>query len=522
MKRHSSSNKHHKAGIYRPKKQQIKRKKGAPKAKLSLAFRRAAADFLARGRAPLSIALIYNPTSEAALKRYGTHDNHISDDPFVAHDAQALRALGHTVKCIPISYGNIEQIQGIKADFVMNFCEGTSLDGDPGVEVLAALERRVVPFSGVGSAPYHLSNDKWAMKAALVAAGVPVPHGAVMGHGALAMPSSLKFPLFVKPRYGFGSLEISSKSHVTDEKSLRAAVARVVKNTGADAIIEEYIDGRELSVGVLGNENRVVVMPPIEIKFGKSYGNIPRVRTYDTKNNTKSPLYWDFSVECPADLPRGMRAKVEETAKRAYLAIGGDGFGRVDIRLSKDGTPHVLEANGNCSLEESPAVSDCGIFVLISRAIGWSYPETLARLIGAGFYRPLRRYRMPMLSMRRLNGKISVHSTSSIRKGAIVCPVGALLPAPSGTPKDQIVVDSGKNKLFAEPHVRFLSHSDNPNLFVQRSRNKFWLVTGRSIRTGEEFTLDRRIASMPEAALVEANPPEFAAALMPISQRRIR
>src|SRR5205823_4219250 len=133
---------------------------------------------------------------------------------------------------------------------------------------------------------------------------------------------------FVKPRYGLGSEGIDANSMVLNRKEAQAAIARVLTATGVDALLEEFIEGREVTVGVIGSGNRVAVMPPLEIQFGKAYDNQPLIRMHDTKSDANSPLYWDFHTVCPAPLPPEVNKRIEDIALRAYRAVGADGYGR--------------------------------------------------------------------------------------------------------------------------------------------------------------------------------------------------
>jgi hypothetical protein len=161
------------------------------------------------------------------------------------------------------------------------------------------------------------------------------------------------------------------------------------------------------------------------------------------------------------------------------------------MRLSSDGVPYVLEVNANPSLETGEHLQDCGMFVLAARALGWDYPKTVAHIVGAGLLREVRRYRAPRLLIGNRNG-IEPYSSFSIRRGALVAPLGPLR-APAKNLKEgqiQLTTSSGA-ELYADPHVRFMKHSETPNLQLQVSRNRLWLAASRPIKAGESFSIDR-------------------------------
>jgi D-alanine-D-alanine ligase len=450
-------------------------------------------EFLELGSRPMRVAYLYNadPGADAPASLPDEAPPHGGTYAFVATETAALRSLGHEVIELGITYQNLHTLRSLNADFVFNGCEGNGVDSTPGVEVILALEKRPLPFSGVGSGPYHLTCDKFKMKQVLAAAGVPVPVGTALSHPEAALSPRLRYPLFVKPRYGFASEGISANSRVTDEAACRTAVENLTQLTGLDAVVEEFIPGREITVGVIGNSLEMVVLPPLEVRFGKAYRGKPRIRMHDTKDNPSSPLYWGFHTECPAGLPPETERRVMETAQEAYRAVGGDGFGRVDIRLAKDGTPYVLEVNGNCSLEEALDEHDAGMMPLMARALGWSYAELLARLIGAGLRRPIKRYRSPKLLLRREGSDISAHSALNLKKGVRVAPVGTISRALCQFQVASPLFSSCGSPLHVEPHLRYLSHAEQPNLAVENHSGGLWLVTTRTIKSGEELTLDR-------------------------------
>lgn len=460
-----------------------------PQAVLSPEYREADEEFFRAGSEPRSVTLLYNKDELPAGQPIDAHfgPGEFRDDLFVEPERLALSELGHEVTPLGVSYRNLQLLQDITSEFVFNTCDGTGLDGDPGIEVLIALEKKVIPYSGVGSAPTHLTNDKFLMKACLAARGVAVPAGTTMANPADKLPPGLTYPLFVKPRYGWGSQGVDQYSVVRSDKELAAAVEKIIKLSGIDAIVEEYIDGRELTVGVIGTGDKIVVMPPLEVRFGREYEGIPKVRMYETKQDTNSPLYWGFNTCCPAPVPEDVLKRIELTARDAYQAVGADGFGRVDIRLGADGVPYVLEVNANCSLEYADNQHDAGVFVLISKALGWSFSDALARILGAGLRRPIRAYRLPKMTLRQENGAISALSTISVQKGALLAPLGRFV---RGRRLDRCINGSAGQKLRPEPNARFMAHSTQPNVGLYFSRGTYWLQALRALKADELLTFD--------------------------------
>ena len=478
-------------------------------------YRQTAHEFLEEGKKPLDLALLYNSDLAKSYSSLSCSCSHkspgadesrrllsdsgagglVRDDRFVSHEMESLQALGHRVVPLGLNYSNLESLRRLSCDFAFNCCEGTGLDGDIGLEAISILESRVIPFSGVGSAPFALTNDKWIMKQTLKAAGAPVPEGFTAVGGGRDLPTGLRFPLFVKPRFGFGSQGVSEKSVVYDEQQCREACERILALTGTDPLVEEYIPGREITVGIIGGGGKIVVMPPLEVEFDEPYLGQPKIRMFDTKNNPESSLYWGFHTICPAPLGAEEAARVEQVALTAYLAVEADGYGRVDMRLGSDGVPYVLEVNGNCSLEELPDEHDCAILPLIGRSLGWSYPKLLAHIIGAGKLRPLRRYRPARMVMRKEGEKIVCRATRNIPKGTLIQKAGHFFVPSVGADEQLFLYNKNAAPLFpGEPHVRFMLHSAQANAALQWARGALWLAAVRTIKEGEELTLDRRQA----------------------------
>lgn len=434
---------------------------------------------------PLDLVLVYGATSgiRSGLPTDGLPD---VDDAAMAPEVAALAELGHRVRLLGVTYDTLQALDSLAADFVFNYCDGTGLDGSPGTEVIFALERRGLPFSGAGSWSYWLTNDKWGSKLALAAAGVPVPSGCVLAAPDAELPASLAFPLIVKPRDGFGSLGVDAGSVVHDAAAARRAVERLTGEYHCDALVEQYVDGREVTVGLIGPSARPWVLPPLEVQFGPAYRDLPRIRTFETKHDAASELYWGFRPLCPAPLSPALTRRVQQVARRAYRAVGGDGYARVDLRLAADGTPYVLEVNSNCSLEVGEEPQDCGMLPLAARGMGWSYPELLGRIIAAGLRRQ-RPARQAPLAARWVAGETATHALADRRAGDRLLALGTADPA----------------EALHDPAVRHLGHSPVPNLRLVADGEGLWLAAARRIRAGDALTLDRSRAPAQVAAAVE-------------------
>ncbi len=185
---------------------------------------------------------------------------------------QAVEEAGFEPVVAPVHLANVEDTVGaLDCDVVINLCDGSGADRDglPGLEAIAALERRGLPYTGARAEAYRLGCDKVAMKERFRAGSVPTPAFQVFARPDEPLDPDMagRFPLIVKPCDAGGSAGINLKSVVADEAALRERIAAIHATYG-DALVEEYIDGRELTVGVLGSGRDLVVFPPLEVEFG--------------------------------------------------------------------------------------------------------------------------------------------------------------------------------------------------------------------------------------------------------------
>lgn len=337
-----------------------------------------------RERRPRVSVLCCDPGSP--LKSRGEEDydyEHAeeSDRAFV----RALEDAGFEVSWCPAHLENLDRVvDALDCDVVFNLCDGSGpgLDNYPGVEAIEALERRGLPYTGSRAEPYRTSISKVTMKERFVAAGVPTAPWQLMTSPDEPLIEGLRErPLFVKPHDAGGSagVHLSSIIDAGDEAALRARVAEIFADYGS-ALVEEYIDGREVTVGLLGIGDRAKALPPLEVRFGEAFPAGKGIRTHETKWDTSSPLYGSFELLCPAPLTLAATRRILRVAREAYQAIDGAGYGRVDMRVDARG-PWVLEVNMNCSLEYGESASDCAMYPFAAQAAGISFPQLLTRMI---------------------------------------------------------------------------------------------------------------------------------------------
>jgi len=296
-----------------------------------------------------------------------------------------LRAMGHDVRQLGLddSLGPLHrELDRSRPDIVFNLLLELRDSGGYEPHVVAALEARGVSYTGCNSEGLVLARDKALSKTLLRAYGVPVPDFAAIALGSRARRVAIDFPVIVKPNDGSGSVAISEDAIVQDAEALAQRVALLHDRYGLSVIVERFIAGRELTVGLLGN-SRPTALPVMETEFGKLPDTAPRILTRRLKWDL--PHRRELGVECiPArGLAAADRARVSDVARRAFRALRLSGFARVDVRLAADGAAYVVDVNPNADLDTADELA------LAAAAAGLSHHDLLQRVLDLGLgFRP--------------------------------------------------------------------------------------------------------------------------------------
>lgn len=295
----------------------------------------------------------------------------------------ALRKTGHTVSIL--GAGRVDAVvTGIaeqKPDIVFNLTE--SFDGDRRFDrnIAALLEMLGVPFTGTGSAGLMLSRDKGLCKQLLSLHRIRVP-GFINPplNRAVRVPKSLRYPMIVKPAYEDGSDGISNSSLVGNETELKERVQLVHERWQQAAIVEEYIQGRELYVSILGNK-RLSVLPPREVFFSDEGNGGPVIATYRVKWNEEYQKKWKIKFGF-ARLDAPLVSNIERVCKRVYRLLQIRDYGRIDLRLTPENKLLILEVNPNPGIARGEEVSES------AERAGIPYKKLISRIL----QHALRRY----------------------------------------------------------------------------------------------------------------------------------
>ncbi len=292
-----------------------------------------------------------------------------------------LKASGHEVRPLGISDSLSELRRAIldwKPDIVFNLLE--EFDGIVTYDqhVVAFLELMRQPYTGCNPRGMLLSRDKVLSKQLLSYHRVPTPQFMVFARGRkLNVSRKLRFPLFVKSSTDDASLGIAHASVVADERQLGERISFIHEQTHADALVEEYIEGRELYVGVIGND-RLKVLPVWEMSFGSLPENLPAIATRKVKWDRRYQQKYGITTAAAVNLPEGTAVRMEQMAKRIFRALHLTGYARMDFRLRADGTLYVLEANANPNLSAEEDLAQSAL------TAGLDYDALLQRIVQLG------------------------------------------------------------------------------------------------------------------------------------------
>jgi D-alanine-D-alanine ligase len=297
-------------------------------------------------------------------------------DVVVDQVATALRRGGHKVGIFGV-YGEprlfVSGLLRRKPDLVFNLMEmfGDNLLG--AVPVVGTLDLLGMTYTGSGPGEYFLQEDKALTKKLLAFDKILYPDFAVFSRDAdLETGGHLRMPLFVKPLRMDASIGIGKKSLVHSTTDLIERVLTIHKEVNDSALVEEYIEGREFYVGVLGNQEPTA-FPPIEMDFSGLPDGAPHVLDAKAKWNEHSKEFKGTNAVL-AQVNDELRARLQKVALDAYRALRVRDYGRIDMRLTDTGDIYVIEVNASCYLEQTAE------FAVAAAAHGLDYPALINRI----------------------------------------------------------------------------------------------------------------------------------------------
>jgi D-alanine-D-alanine ligase len=299
-----------------------------------------------------------------------------------------LKKLGHEVHPLGVKsdLGVIQSaIEQWKPDIAFNLLE--EFDGVAVYDqhVVSYLELLHLPYTGSNPRGLMLARDKVLTKKVLAFHKIPYPEFIEVPQGRMVKrPKSLTFPLIVKSVTEEASLGISQASIVTDDEKLAERVAFVHNSVGSGSLIEQYIEGRELYVGIIGN-CQLQVLPVWELIMDKLPDDAKRIATERVKWSRKYQIKYGIISKEADDLADHKTQEIQGLAKRVYRALGLSGYARIDMRMDAEGQLYVLEANPNPQIAEDEDFADS------AKKVGYQYKDLLQELLNVGLrWRPAK------------------------------------------------------------------------------------------------------------------------------------
>jgi len=311
------------------------------------------------------------------------------DDTFAEFDAPSTISAIRTallnrcdeVEVVEADEDAYERLRRGNFDFAFNIAEGVRGEARE-AQVMAMLEMLGIPYSGSGVTTLAITLDKRRTKEVLEANGIQTPRFQLLSR-ADDLRSDLKFPLFLKPNGEGSSRGITAKSLVSSNEELEEAVSEMAATYRQPVLVEEYLTGREFTVGLVGNPPEV--LPIVEVSFEGLPAGAPKFDCYEVKWIYDSLDAGFDTTTCPANLDDDLRARISEAATRTFEALEVRDLCRLDLRLDEDGEPSVFDVNALPGLIPDPAENSR--FPKAAYAAGYSYEELIGRVFDAALAR---------------------------------------------------------------------------------------------------------------------------------------
>lgn len=337
---------------------------------------------------PLKVAVLYDvwgeeDASEPEATQTG-RKRKVKEDREEIFDA--LGKLGHEPSYYVLD-GRPQSLYGLGkcgADLIFNLTESYAGDDTKEMNVSAYMDLLGIPYTGAGPHAHFLAQDKSTAKKMFAFHDIRTPFFATAYRGNIDHAHDVKFPLIVKPQSEDGSIGIDAAAVVTGVKELMERVEYVQNEFDSPALIEEYIEGREIYASVLGSYEKTEVLPLIELDLSKLPEGTPKIASRDVKFETDSKAYKLTKSTIAEDLDEATVQKLSETALAAYRAVKLRDYGRIDMRLTPEGEVYVIEANPN------PWLSSRHEFAMAAKKSGRSYTQLIGEIVDMALERTRR------------------------------------------------------------------------------------------------------------------------------------
>ena len=290
--------------------------------------------------------------------------------------ADALTKLGHepVMHELDGTQKSLLALARVESDLVFNLAESFADDDSADFKIAAFMELLGKKYTGTGTNGLMLAQDKAVAKKIFAFHGIQSPTFAKSFRGRLDFSHDLQFPVIVKPAREDGSIGIEFSAVVSSIRELMERMDWLHAHFDSPVLIEEYIEGREMYVGVLGND-KPEALPVIELDLSKLPGGTPRIAGAEVKWGKGTKAYRDTRSAVATDVPEETLQVLQQTALAAYQALELRDYGRVDMRLQPDGLVQVIEVNPN------PWLSSRAEFSMAARKLGRTYTRLIEEIV---------------------------------------------------------------------------------------------------------------------------------------------
>ena len=293
----------------------------------------------------------------------------------------ALRELDHDTDHLAI-FDDLDllrqKLQGFGPDVIFNLADQFKNNRAFDQNIVSFLEMHGVPFTGCGSTGLTLCKHKGISKKILGYHRIRVPEFVTIARGKrIARPKRLRFPILVKPLKEEASYGIAQASFVENDEQFRERVQFIHEKCDNDVIAEEYIEGRELYVSILGN-HRLQVFPIRELVFKEVPPDEPKIATYKAKWDEEYRKRWGLQNRFAEGIDPAVAARIEQICKRIYRLLTIDGYARLDLRLTSNNEVYFIEANPN------PILAVDEDFAQAALKASLPYPQLIDRIVRLG------------------------------------------------------------------------------------------------------------------------------------------
>ena len=328
-------------------------------------------------KGPLRVAVLYNFWERL---QKGEEKDILAEDGILEEIGaveEAIHTLGHQCFVMAIKdeiYTIIHWLKEIHPDIVFNLCESVYGNSCLEMNIPALLELFQIPYTGSPPLTLGLCQDKGRVKDILISQGIHTPRYQILDRPSTPIRISL-FPMIVKPLHEDGSLGISKESVVFDERALKKQIRYILDRYDQPALVEEFIDGRELNVSLLETNGKTRVLPISEIDYSEFPEGIPKICGYEAKWMPESLEYQRSKPLCPASLEEGVEREIESIVSRVFSLFRCRDYARVDLRVNHGDKIYVIEVNPN------PDISPQSGLTRSIKAQGMTYAEFIGNIL---------------------------------------------------------------------------------------------------------------------------------------------